>query len=213
MFSGRRGFLLVLVLAATCFAAPRTHIVALGRWQTVMITSDSSQTEPAKVRALAVDGGFKEYTIGPSHQVTDHLFVIRKVEHLNEALPDEKNHSPRWIWRLGGWISVSRLTGRVAQLNLPDFDPDISQASWYRDYSAYCGTSDDGSKLYMIVAQLGKRKPLLRREYAGPACGLPKWERQPSRVTFVGAGDKASFVVHTHGAELQSETSEEEGPQ
>jgi hypothetical protein len=138
--------------------------------------------------------------------------VIRKVEHLNDALPDDKDHEPRWIWRLGGWISVNRLTGRVTQLNLPGFDPETSEASWYRDYAAYCGASDDGAKQYMVVVQLGRRRPLLRREYAGTACGLPQWSRSPSRVTFVVAGEKSSFVVRAHGADPQPEAAEEEGP-
>lgn len=204
---------LIAIFAATCSAAPRTHTVALGKWRTVTITSDSAGPQTAKIRTLVIDDRFREYTTGPLHDVTDRLFVIRKAYRLNDSLPQDKDRAPHWIWRLGGWISVDRLTGHVAQLNLPAFDPEISQAGWYRDYSAYCGMSDDGEKLYMIVAQLGKRKPLLRREYAGPACGLPKWERQPSRVTFIGAGDKATFVVRAHGAELQPETGEEEGPQ
>ena len=99
------------------------------------------------------------------------------------------------------------------QLNLPAFDGDASEASWYRDYAAYCGSSDDGSKTYMVVSQMGKRKPILRKEYSGPACAAPKWERAPSRVTFVAAGEKSSFVVHAHGADLQADTAEEEGPQ
>ena len=65
----------------------------------------------------------------------------------------------------------------------------------------------------MVVSQLGKRKPILRKEYAGPACAAPKWERTPSRVTFVAAGEKTSFVVHAHGADLQADAAEEEGPQ
>ncbi|HET7871166.1 MAG TPA: hypothetical protein VFL42_01565, partial [Terriglobales bacterium] len=198
--------------------------VILGRWQTIVITSDSGETQPLpltaqapltqKMRVLTIDGGFKEYTVGASHQVTDHLFVIRKVEHLNDALPDDHDRKPHWIWRLGGWISVNRLTGRVAQLNLSGFDPEISQASWYRDYAAYCGTSDnaDGLKHYMIVVQLGRRRPLLRREHAGTGCGLPQWARAPSRVTFVVAGEKSSFVVRAHGADPQPEPNEEEGP-
>jgi hypothetical protein len=213
----RRGLLVIAMLSAVCGAAPRTHTIILGKWRTIAITSDSGeqQTAPltAKMRTLTIDGGFKEFTVGATHQVSDHVFVVRKVEHLNDALPEDNDRAPRWIWRLGGWISVDRLTGRVAQLNLPAFDPAISQASWYRDYSAYCGTSDDGARLYMVVAQLGKRKPLLRREYAGPACGLPQWARGPSRVTFPGVGEKASFVVRGHGAEPQPEPGEGEGPQ
>ncbi len=213
MFTVRQALLFLSFFSATCLAVPRSHTVALGKWQTVSFTSDSAQQPATKIRRLLVDDRFKEYTTGPIHQVTERLFVIRRVFRLNDSLPDDKDRSPRWIWRLGGWISVDRATGHIAQLNLPAFDPDISQASWYRDYTAYCGTSDDGARLFMVVAQLGKRKPVLKREYAGTACGLPKWERQPSRVTFPGAGDKSSFVVHAHGVDLQPETSEEEGPQ
>jgi hypothetical protein len=121
---------------------------------------------------------------------------------LNDSLPGEKSASARWVWSLGGWISVDRSTGHIAQLALPEFDPQLSQASWYRDYAAYCGANDDGSKMYLIVAQLGKRKPLLKRESQGQ-CDLAKWERRPIRVTFTGAGGKSTFLVHGRGAELE----------
>ncbi|HWX93992.1 MAG TPA: hypothetical protein VNY29_15295 [Terriglobales bacterium] len=42
-------------------------------------------------------------------------------------------------------------------------DPFYSTASWYRDYIAYCGVSDDGTKLFAIVAQLGRRKLILKK--------------------------------------------------
>jgi hypothetical protein len=108
---------------------------------------------------------------------------------------------------------VDRFTGHIAQLNLPAFDADISQASWYRDYAAYCGTSDDGAKAYLVVSQLGKRKPILRKEFSGLGCAAPKWERGPSRVTFIVAGEKSSFVVRSRSADAQPESNEEEGPQ
>lgn len=97
---------------------------------------------------------------------------------------------------------MDRSTGHVSQLVLPDFDPELSQVSWYRDYAAYCGPSDDGSKMYLIVAQLGKRKPLLKRESQGQ-CDLAEWERRPIRVTFSGVGGKTTFLVHGRGAELE----------
>jgi hypothetical protein len=112
---------------------------------------------------------------------------------------------------LGGWISVDRATGHVAQLNLAVFDPGTSLASWYRDFAAYCGLSDDGSKSYLVVSQLGRRKPILKKEFAGSACPAPTWERTPSRVTFAPAtGEKASFVVHGHTADLQPDVADEE---
>jgi hypothetical protein len=207
----------VVLLAGSCLAAPRPHVIVLGKWRTVEIHSDSGEgaqanAQQVKVRTLTIDGRSREYTTGAVHEVTDRYFVVRRAYLLNDALPqDAKN--PQWIWRLGGWISIDRQTGRIAQLNLPAFDGDSSDASWYRDYAAYCGTSDDGSKTYLVVAQFGKRKPIVRKEYSGAACVAPTWERGPSRVTFAAAGEKTSFVVHAHSADLQTETTEEENQQ
>jgi hypothetical protein len=203
----------ILLLAGSGLAAPRAHTVALGRWRPVDVRTDSGETQQFKVRELIIDGRTREYTTGATHEVTDRLFVVRRAYRINDALPEETPKPQQWVWRLDGWISVDRQTGHVAQLNLPAFDSDSSAASWYRDYAAYCGASDDGAKTFMVVAQLGKRKPVLRKEYPGPACAAPKWERSPSRVTFVAAGEKSSFVVHAHSADLQPDAGEEEGPQ
>ena len=66
-----------------------------------------------------------------------------------------------------------------------------STASWYRDYVAYCGVSEDGKKLFAMVAQVGRRKPVLKKAMGKPGddapdseCPAPKWERAPARVTF-----------------------------
>jgi hypothetical protein len=206
-------FISILLLTCSSLAAPKSHTVALGRWRAVEVRADSGEAQPVKVRELIIDGRTREYTTGPTHEITDRLFVVRRAYRINDALPDETPKPQQWVWRLDGWISVDRQTGHVAQLNLPAFDSDSSAASWYRDYAAYCGASDDGAKTFMVVAQLGKRKPVLRKEYSGPSCAAPKWERWPSRVTFVAAGEKTSFVVHAHSADLQPETAEEEGPQ
>jgi hypothetical protein len=178
----------------------------------VDVGTEAGEKQPLKVRELVIDGRIHEYTTGATHEVTDRLFVVRRAYRINDALPEEKKPQ-QWVWRLDGWISVDRQTGHVAQLNLPGFDGETSEASWYRDYAAYCGASDDGSKTYMVVSQLGKRKPILRKEFPGPACAAPRWERSPSRVTFSAAGEKTSFVVHAHSADLQPETADEEGPQ
>src|SRR5215813_13719351 len=201
------------MLAATGYAAPRPHTVTLGRWRTVELRSESGTAQETKIRELIIDGRIREYTTGAPHDVTERLFVVRRTYRMNDALPEEAGKVPRWVWRLGGWISVDRQTGHVAQLNLPAFDGEISEASWYRDYAAYCGVSDDGSKNYMMVAQLGKRKPLLKKEIIASACVAPRWERAPSRVTFLVAGEKTTFAVHARGADLQTESAEEEGPQ
>jgi hypothetical protein len=205
-------FIGLLLLTGSSFAAPKTHTVALGQWRTVEIRTEAGEKQSLKVRELLIDGRLREYTAGATHEVTDRLFVLRRAYRINDALPEEKK-SQQWVWRLDGWISVDRQTGHVAQLNLPAFDGEASEASWYRDYAAYCGASDDGAKTYMVVSQLGKRKPLLRKEFSGPTCAAPRWERSPSRVTFTAAGEKTSFAVHAHSADLQPETADEEGPQ
>jgi hypothetical protein len=204
-----------LLLSGSGFATPKTHTIALGQWRTVEIRTDSAEKQSVKVRELIIDGRLREYTTGPAHEVTDRLFVVRRAYRLNDALPEETRKPQQWVWRLGGWISVDRQTGHVAQLNLPAFDGDSSEASWYRDYAAYCGASDDGLKTYLVVSQLSRKKPILKKEYPGPSCAAPKWERSPSRVTFVAAGEKTSFVVHAHSADLQAETAAEaeEDPQ
>jgi hypothetical protein len=77
--------------------------------------------------------------------------------------PRNPRKRPHWRWQRGGWLRVDRVTGRISQIPLPEFDPYYSTASWYRDYVAYCGVSEDGEKLFVIVAQLGRRKPIFKK--------------------------------------------------
>lgn len=167
-----RGCVMAALIAAGATAAPRTHTVTFGAWRSVSVAHDAGQPQQVKVRELLVDGRPHDFTAGMPHDITEHLLVVRRAYRLNDSLPADTK-KPQWVWRLGGWISVDRLTGRVAQLNLPAFDPDVSQASWYRDYAAYCGTSDDGNKAYLMIAQLGRRKPILKKEFSGGACPAP----------------------------------------
>ncbi|HEU4416454.1 MAG TPA: hypothetical protein VFT65_16815 [Candidatus Angelobacter sp.] len=203
---------LVLLLAGAGLAAPRPHVILLGRWRAAEATMESGEKQPFKVRDLFIDGKDREHTVGSMHEVTDRFFVIRRVLRVNDALQGESK-DPQWIWRFSAWISVDRQTGRIALVSLPAFDYEASAVSWYRDYAAYCGPSDDGSKSYMVVAQMGSRKPVLRKEYSGPLCPAPKWDRTPSRVTFLAGGEKNSFVIHAHSADPQPDSPEEEGPQ
>jgi len=92
----------------------------------------------------------------------------------------------------------------VVALKLPDYDPGVSQASWFRDYAAYCGVTASGKSLYAVVAQLTVRKPVLakklsaleRDENGAPACAAVEWQREPLRATFHPAGKEAvSFDV------------------
>jgi len=170
-----------------------------------------------KVRPLLVDARVKEYTTGNPHEVTDRLFVVRRVFRINDALPGES--AVRWQWQRGGWLLIDRVSGRISQLNLPEFDSFYSTASWYRDYIAYCGVSDDGKKLSAIVAQVGRHKPILKKDAgeagggANPdsACPAPAWERSPLRVTFQqDDGHKVVFSLRNRIVDVVNDAEEPE---
>jgi len=193
---------IVVLLWVAAAMATQTHVVAWGAWNSVTLASG----QQLKVRPILVDGRIKEYSTGAAHQVTDNLWVARRVFRLNNALPDESPKGPKWTWQLDGWMTVSSASGRISELNMPEFNPLSSQASWFQDYAAYCGATEDATVHYMVVFQLGKRKPILKKELYGQSCDAPKWQREPSRVTFepAGGGASVSFVVHDGIAELQS---------
>jgi len=208
--------IIILCIAATQgMAASKPHVISLGRWIAAKWPNAAGEKLlDIKVRALFVDTRLKEYTTGTPHDLTDRLFVVRRAFRVNDALPTEgtsvnaNTSGARWLWQRGGWLLVDRLTGRVAQFGLPEFDPFYSTASWYRDYIAYCGVSEDGKKLYAVVAQVGRRKPILKKDAGVPAgaddpdseCPPPVWQRNPMRVTFQPHNnDKERLVFSIRG--------------
>jgi hypothetical protein len=140
--------------------------------------------------------------------------VVQRMYRLNDSLPQESGPT-QWRWQRGGWLIVDRVSGKVQQIALPEFDADLSTVSWFRDYAAYCGTSDDGQKTYAMIVQLGRRKPLLKKALgeAGPGpvgCTLPSWQRNPVRVTFETKADrKLTFTVRSRAVDLAAEDENE----
>jgi hypothetical protein len=209
---GRVARCLFVVLLAATAASARQHQITWGKWLPVkwFVGPTDDKVQPINVRVLYVDGHVKDFTTGSPYDITDQLFVVRRVYRLNDQLPEDANKVPHWKWQRGGWLLVDRGSGRVSQLKLPEFDPFYSIASWYRDYVAYCGLSDDADKLYGVVVQLGQKKPILR-QYLGPAsnseapdseCSAPVWQRNPIRVTFQPRSGKAlNFAVRGHAAD------------
>jgi hypothetical protein len=211
---------LCFFLMATALAASKPHVITFGKWTAVKssIGPGESRQDDLKVRPIYVDGRLKEFTFGIPHEVTESLFVVRRIVRVNDTLPQEAASTPRWAWQRSGWLAVDRVTGHISQATLPEFDPDSSAASWYRDYIAYCGISDDGRKLSAVVMQLGRRKPILKKplgEAAGDDasdCAPPGWQRAPTRVSFVSTKDqKFTFEVHGHTVEVVTEDDPEEG--
>jgi len=205
------------ITASASLAAPKPRVIGFGNWQTVKwLDATGQKTLDLKVRALFVDARLKEYTTGLPHDVTDRLFVVRRVFRVNDTLPDE--NTTRWQWQRGGWLLVDRSTGRISQLNLPEFDPFYSSASWYRDFVAYCGVSDNGTRLYAVVAQFGGRKAVLKKPVGeatgGDApdseCPVPAWERAPMRVTFRPEdGQRIVFSIRGRVLDIVNEPGED----
>jgi hypothetical protein len=202
-------------------AAAKVHVITFGKWTTVQWFTGSEADKPSslKIRALLIDARAKEYAVGAPHEVTERLFVVRRAFRVNDSLPEDP--APRWKWERGGWLLIDRLTGHISPINLPEFDVYYSSASWYRDYVAYCGVAEDGKKTYAIVAQISRRKAVLKRqlsndgvaEDAAPdsACATPVWQRSPVRVSFETAGTaKQTFAIRGHVADLVNDADDEE---
>jgi hypothetical protein len=194
--------LLIALLCAPLGAAPpKTHTVNLGPARKVPYTppestpdNKSEDSTTLRIRPLVVDGLQKEWTVGDIHDVTDRSFVIRRALRLNDSLPAE---APRWTWQPGPWMLVDRITGHITALHLPDYDTQVSQVVWFRDYAAYCGLAPTAKGgLIAVVAQLGARKAIVQKLIAPwpqqiephPACAASTWQRTPMRATIQPTG-------------------------
>jgi hypothetical protein len=215
-------FFTLCLVSSECAAVSKPHVITFGKWISAKWpNATGKKLLDIKVRPLYVDTRIKEHTTGLPHELTDRLFVVRRAFRVNDALPAEAASAgiPRWQWQRGGWLLVDRLTGRVSQLNLPEFDPFYSTASWYRDYIAYCGVSEDGKKLSAVVAQVGRRKPILKKDVGVPdgdddpdsECPAPLWERSPMRVTFQPDDDqKLVYSIRSRVVDLVNDAEEPE---
>ena len=212
------GFFL-LTLLSTAGAASKPHLLTFGKSTPVKLFVGPAEDKglDISVRPLYVDGKLREFTTGEPHDVTERMLVVRRAFRLNDRLPEEAKNV-RWRWQRGNWLLVDRETGRISDLKLPEFDPFYSDASWYRDYAAYCGISDSGEKVYAVVAQLGRKKPVVHKDLGAARqgdmpdseCSAPKWQRQPARVTFLPKDrPEISFEVRGHTGDVASSDEEE----
>lgn len=204
----RKISLCILLLHCIASAASKPHVVMLGRWTSISLRNEDVDSPPTtlKIRPLYVDGRTKEFVFGGAHDVTERLFVVQRIYRMNDSLPQQAGPT-QWQWQRGGWLLVDRVSGKVQQLALAEFDPDSSAVNWFRDYAAYCGVSDDGEKLFVVIMQIGRRKPLLKKsigEFKGtnPSCTQPAWDRDPIRVSFAPAPDqKLTFSVKSRAVD------------
>lgn len=208
---------------ASAAAAKKPHGVYLG---TVHNEPYSQQGDPAgfqagetslPVRALIVNGKLKNWTTGDAIDITERSFVVRQAVRLNNSLPGDKRE--QWVWQRGPWLLVDRVTGRVTEQKLLDYDPEVSRVAWFRDYAAYCGVTPSGKALHAMVVELGVRKAVLTKKLADfdrtnfpePACAPVAWQRNPVRVTFQPAGKDAVSYDIAPGSAVRVEGSGNEG--
>jgi hypothetical protein len=218
-----RATVLLLILqlsSATVFAAaPKIHTVALGPFHKVPYTqpdatpdSKADETSALKIRPLFVDDRQKEWTTGEVHDITDRTFAVRRALRINDSLTTDS--VARWVWQPGPWLSVDRVTGHITALHLPDFDSDVSDVVWFRDYAAYCGISSTAKGgLFAIVAQLGARRAVVQKQIGKwpqtdhfiPVCQPAQWQRLPMRVTLKPTGGDPTTYDVVGGASLVEE--------
>lgn len=213
----------VLVCPAVLSAA-KIHIVALGAVRKVPYTppeatpdNKSEEATTLRIRPLLVDEKVREWTVGDLHEVTDRTFVIRRALRINDALPGEP---ARWTWQPGPWLQVDRTTAHVTPLHLPNFDPQVSEVAWFRDYAAYCGLvpSLKGGVIAM-VAELGSHRTVAQHTLANwpldkpahPVCAAAQWQRTPMRATLcLTGGQPVTFDVAGTSSLIEEGESEEE---
>ena len=216
----RRFLCLVLLSGSLAQAASKPHVVVFGKPVPVKLFVGPAEDKSLDitVRPLFVDNKLREFTTGEAHDVTDRLFVVRRAFRVNDRLPEDVKNA-RWRWQRGNWLLVDRDTGRVSELKLPDFDPFYSEVSWYRDYAAYCGNSDSGERVFAVVAQVGRKKPVILKEIGAARqgdmpdseCAAPKWKRQPASATFLPKDrPELTFEIHGHATDVAG--SDEEKP-
>ena len=219
---------LLLLSLTSLFPAPvlaaKMHFVTLGPYRKVPYTppeatadTKSEEATTLKIRALTVDDKPREWTVGELHEVTDRTFVIRRAIHINDSLPNEPS---RWTWQPGPWLQVDRTTGHITPLHLPNFDAQMSEVAWFRDYGAYCGlvpTLKGG--VMATVVELGARKVVAQHVLAAwpldkplhPVCAPAQWQRTPMRATLqLTGGDPVTFDVAGTSSLIEEGETEEE---
>ncbi len=168
------------------------------------------------IRALIVNGDFKDWTTGDAQDITGRTFVVRRALRLNNTLPGDKRQ--QWVWQRGPWLLVDRSTGHITVPRLPDYDPAVSRVEWFRDYAAYCGVTSSGKSLYAVVAELAVRKVILAKRLAAfdpadhpnPACAPVEWQDNPVRITFQATGRNAVSYAIAPGAAVRVENDSED---
>jgi hypothetical protein len=102
-------FVCIFAWGTGAFAVPKPHVISFGKWTAAKwYVGPQDKALDVKIRALNVDTRLKEYTTGMQHEVTDRLFVVRRMFRLNDTLPGETAATTKWTWERGGGCWLTR---------------------------------------------------------------------------------------------------------
>jgi hypothetical protein len=75
------------LLTSTAVGAPKPHVVSFGKWTTIKwcVGPNEGECLDLKVLVLYADGRARESTLGPSHEITERLFVVRRAFRVNDT--------------------------------------------------------------------------------------------------------------------------------
>jgi hypothetical protein len=77
------------------FCAAKPHVISFGKWTTSKWCAGPNEgCLDLKVRTLYVDGRARESTVGPSHEITEWLFAVRRAFRVNDSLPGDTAAAP-----------------------------------------------------------------------------------------------------------------------
>jgi len=119
------GFIACMVLCTgTSLAAPKRHVVSLGKWTSVKWLPDDSESTALdlRIRPLYVDGRTKEFSLGPAHDVTERTFLVQRMFRLNDSLPAESS-PPHWRWNAADGCSQTASLARSSSLRYQSVIP------------------------------------------------------------------------------------------
>src|SRR5258708_15737902 len=110
--------LLATTLVTSALAAPpKVHVITFGKWTTVewVPGTGDNKSVTLKVRPLVVDGRPKEHFLCSPHEVTERLFVVRRVFRANDSLSEE-SRPPRSQSQRAECMRVDRSTRHLSPL-------------------------------------------------------------------------------------------------
>jgi len=181
--------LVTLTLCTATWAVPKPHVITFGKWTPAKWCVGSAGDKVVEIKIRA-------------------LFVDTRLKEHTTGAPHEVTER-RFVVR------------RVFRINdsLPEFDSYYSSWKLVPGITLPTPASPTTEKMFAVVAQLGRRKPILKKPLGEPdldempdsECPAPAWQRAPTRVTFQTDDEqKLTCSVRGHAVDIVTNDDEAE---